>query len=160
MIDYKFQNVVVIAYIRQMFLVCTVRVCTYLHLSWEQLVILCTFLLKFKQQNFKIPNCIGFQSKQHIFRLLTSNYMCIQIQNLKPTWLRVIFLIYTPEPRGVQAWGVRVYISVKSWHSRGISDIYHSTHSPDRWKNFRPLTPIAFMQQCLMIDCGFNSVGK
>ena len=42
-------------------------------------------------------------------------------------------------------------------YSRGISDIYLSAHSPDRWKNYRP---IAFIQQCLMIDCGFISVGK
>ena len=47
-----------------------------------------------------------------------------------------------PKPWGPQAWGVKVYISAKSRCSCGISDTYHSTDSPDIWKNYRPLIPL------------------
>ena len=38
-------------------------------------------------------------------------------------WLHRILLTYTPEPRGLQAEGVRVYISAKSQRGHGINDM-------------------------------------
>ena len=52
--------------------------------------------------------------------------MCMHVYVIVIPQLRGILLIYTPESRGPQARGIRVYISAKSRHSRGISDIYHS----------------------------------
>ena len=67
--------------------------------------------------------------------------------------LQVILLLYT---RGLQAQGVRVYISAKSWCSSGISDIYLFNTNTDRW--WVHTCPVfLYIHQYLMINSGFKA---
>jgi len=69
-------------------------------------------------------------------------------------WLQGILLIYayTPKPLEGFCWYIHpnpsyspqspdVYIS-KILPSYCVGHIYHSAYSPDKWKNYRPLTPL------------------